>query len=142
MTFVSGLGGAFLFSKDPERLAAWYTDHFAMKFEGSAEFGAFYLVFWGLDPDNPKRKLDTTFSIMRAKVDFPEREKGPEPTDMYGDQPFMLNLRVHDLDGLMKHLAAKGVHPLRREDEDYGAFAWIRDGDGNRVELYQPIYSE
>ncbi len=142
MTFISGVGGAFLFSKDPERLAAWYTDHFAMEFEGSAEFGAFYLVYWGLDPDNPKHKLDTTFSIMRAKVDQPERVKGPEPTDMYGDQSFMVNLRVNDMDALLKHLAAKGVQPLKREDEDYGKFAWVRDGDGNRVELYQPIFPD
>ena len=27
-------------------------------------------------------------------------------------------------------------------DEGYGIFAWIRDGDGNRVELYQPGVAE
>jgi predicted enzyme related to lactoylglutathione lyase len=25
------------------------------------------------------------------------------------------------------------------EDESYGKFAWIKDCDGNRVELWQPL---
>ena len=138
MNHISGVGGAFIFSSDPKRLADWYAEHFGFVFESIADYGAFYQVFWGLDPESPKRKLDTTFSIMRAKTPFPTRKKGPEPTDMYGDQPFMLNLRVNDLHALLTHLAAKGVKPLKREDEEYGRFAWVRDLDGNRVELYEP----
>ena len=57
---------------------------------------------------------------------------------MYGDQPYMLNFRTDDLKSLLKHLEGKGVRILRQEDTDYGRFAWIRDLDGNRVELYQP----
>ncbi len=110
-----------------------------MEFEGSEEFGAFYRVFWAVDPDNSSRKLDTTFSIMKAGIPLERRVPQEEPEQMYGDQPFMVNLRVLDLDALLEHLAAKGVRPIRRQDESYGRFAWIRDGDGNRVELYQPL---
>ena len=35
--------------------------------------------------------------------------------------------------------AADGVWiDPRREDYDYGRFAWIRDPDGNRIELWEP----
>ena len=58
---------------------------------------------------------------------------------MYGDQSYMVNLRTDDLDGLIADLEAKSIPILKREDEPYGKFAWIRDLDGHRIELYQPI---
>jgi catechol 2,3-dioxygenase-like lactoylglutathione lyase family enzyme len=136
---IDGVGGAFVFSNDPERLAGWYREHLGLVFEGSAEFGAFYQMFWALDPADQSRRVDTTFSIMRANVPLPRWGGGGEPENMYGDQPFMVNLRVRDLDSVLGHLAARGVQPLKREDYDYGRFAWVRDADGNRVELYQPL---
>lgn len=101
-------------------------------------------MFWGQASDDPERKIDTTFSVMQAKAELPGAgpDAGEEPESMYGDQPFMVNLRVTDIDAVLDHLAAKGVEPLKREDESYGRFAWIRDGDGNRVEIYQPLAAE
>ena len=56
-----------------------------------------------------------------------------------GGQAFMVNIRVHDLDGLLAQLAADGIWiDPRREDFPYGRFAWIVDPDGNRVELWEP----
>lgn len=138
---IDGVGGAFVFSNDPERLAMWYSHHLGLVFEGSAEFGAFYTVFWAVDPEDASRKVDTTFSIMKATVTLPGAAPAAEPESMYGDQPFMVNLRVRDIDAVVGHLAARGVEPLKREDEEYGRFAWVRDADGNRVELYQPLHS-
>ena len=142
MRLVNGLGGAFVFSNDAARLAGWYAEHLGFRFEGSAAFGAFYHTFWTLDPDAPERRLDTTFSIMQAKVSLPVRAPAEAPASMYGDQAFMVNLRTDDLDALVAHLEQKGVRVLKREDEPYGRFAWIRDADGNRVELYQPLPQE
>ncbi len=141
MSHVNGVGGAFVFSEDPARLAGWYRDKLGLAFEGSEEFGAFYQVFWGLDPDNPANRLDTTFAIMRARKPMPSRDTEEEPDDMYGDQPFMLNLRVNDLDALLDDLKQQGIEAIKREDEEYGHFAWIRDADGNRLELYQPVHA-
>ena len=138
MTYVEGIGGAFIFSKEPTRLATWYTKNLGLEFEGDAENGVYYQVFWALDPDDVDHKMDTSFSIIRAKKDFPNPVTSPEPDDMYGDQPFMVNFRVRDLDALMTHLASNGIDPIKRMDDDYGRFAWIRDADGNRVELYEP----
>lgn len=139
MALIDGVGGAFIFSNDAERLANWYTEYLGLEFEGSTEFGAFYRVFWGLDPDDAERRMDTTFAIMQAKVDLDAPVMDPEPDSMYGDQPFMTNLRVRDLEGVLAHLADKGVEPIKQVDEGYGLFAWIRDGDGNRIELYQSV---
>jgi predicted enzyme related to lactoylglutathione lyase len=55
------------------------------------------------------------------------------------EKPFMINLRVDDLDGMIADLAAKGVEILGRQDEDYGRFAWILDPDGVKVELWQQL---
>ena len=83
--------------------------------------------------------MDTTVSIMRAR--FPTARELPEaePEEMYGDQPFMVNLRVRDLDAVLDRLRAAGTAVIGRMDEPYGRFAWVRDADGNRIELYEPV---
>lgn len=162
MSHVDGLGGAFIFSQDPERLARWYERTLGLSFERAGEGGAFYIVFWAADPADPSRRLDTTFAIMRSRMPHAPSDPGAmsmdadqggdadrggdsdqggdeESESMYGDQPFMVNLRVGDLDALVEELEAKGIGVLKREDFDYGRFAWIRDADGSRVELYQPM---
>ena len=52
---------------------------------------------------------------------------------------FMLNYRVAELDAVLAALRAEGVWiDDKREDSEYGRFAWILDGEGNRIELWQP----
>ena len=52
---------------------------------------------------------------------------------------FMINYRVDQLDALLKKLETDGVKIERKEDEPgNGRFAWIRDGEGNLVELWEP----
>ena len=54
-------------------------------------------------------------------------------------QPFMLNFRVENLDELVEALRAEEVWiDPKREDYDYGRFAWIMDPEGNRIELWEP----
>jgi len=139
MALINGIGGAFIFSNDPGSLAIWYAEHFGLQFTGDAGPGNFYVMFWALDPDDPSRKLDTTFAILQAEIPLTRQVPEEEPESMYGDQPFMLNLRTNDLDNLLVHLQDKGVQLISRQDESYGRFAWVRDADGNRVELYQPL---
>ncbi|MEO8547652.1 MAG: VOC family protein, partial [Sphingomicrobium sp.] len=55
------------------------------------------------------------------------------------EKPFMINLRVDDLDAVIVELAAKGIAIVGRQDEDYGRFAWILDCDGVKVELWQQL---
>ena len=57
-----------------------------------------------------------------------------------GTQQMMVNYRVDDLDALLDQLRAADVEiDPKREDYDYGRFAWIVDPEGNRVELWQPL---
>lgn len=52
---------------------------------------------------------------------------------------FMLNYRVENLDELLKVLKEEGVTiDEKREDYEYGRFAWIMDPEGNRIELWEP----
>ena len=140
MNLVDGVGGAFIFSENPGRLADWYAEHLGIEFEGGEEFGAFHVRFVAVDPEDSGWIADTTFAIMKAKAPVPRMtpHPGSSQEEMYGDQPFMVNLRVRDLDAVLAALAERGIEPLRRDDEGYAVFAWIRDLDGNRVELYQP----
>ena len=52
---------------------------------------------------------------------------------------FMINYRVADMDALLEVLRQEGVEiDPKRENHDYGKFAWIMDPDGNRIELWEP----
>lgn len=53
--------------------------------------------------------------------------------------PFMVNVRVADLDALLAALRAEGCEVLdKREDSEHGKFGWVIDPDGNKIELWEP----
>jgi predicted enzyme related to lactoylglutathione lyase len=114
-----GVGGVFLKAADPKGLSAWYGEHF-----GIARISGDSLLF-----DGPEAMGMTVFAHF------------PADTKNFGEGPqqSMINLRVDDLDALLTQLAAAGVRiDPKREDHEYGKFAWIWDPEGNRVELWQP----
>lgn len=141
MNLINGLGGAFIFSSDPARLAGWYREMLGVDFESNAEGDMFWQVFWLTHPEDPNQKYDTTFAVMKANDPQVRQLHEEEPNSMYGDQPYMLNFRTDDLEALLKHLVDNDMHVIRQEDTEYGRFAWVRDLDGNRIELYQPAPS-
>ena len=123
MARVTGIGGVFLRSKDPKRLSAWYIEHLGLP---ATEWG----VSFDWKDEVPKGTGTTAWSTF------------PDDTKYFGDDPrqTMINYRVDDLDALLEKLAAAGVWvDPQRQDEGYGKFAWIKDCDGNRVELWQPL---
>ena len=114
MAKVTGVGGVFYKVADPARTRAWYAEMLGVVAD---EHGAM------LPADGV-----TVWSPFAA------------PTDYFGpaDQPFMLNLKVDDLYALLVVLTAKGVELVGEPmAESYGKFAWIRDCDGFKVELWQ-----
>ena len=137
---LSGLGGVFVFSENPGALAEWYARVFDLEFEGVGEHGSYY-TFWSRADQDPERRLDTTFAVLPARGDIPRPPIHQDPGDMYGDQAYMVNLRVEDMDRMLAHLEQQQITVVGRQDEDYGRFVWVRDADGNRVELYQPLAS-
>jgi len=123
MANVTGVGGVFLRSQDPKALGAWYAKHLGI------EVGAYGATFMWTD-EVPKGTGMTTWNAF------------PKDTDYFGDpnQAAMINYRVDDLDALLVTLEAAGVWTdPKRMNESYGRFAWIKDCDGNRVELWQPM---
>jgi predicted enzyme related to lactoylglutathione lyase len=115
---VTGIGGAFLRTQDPEALYAWYERHLGV----SATYGSF--VF----PAATQRGDVAVAFFKRDNPYFPV------------SQPAMLNFQVDDVDAVLQRLIEAGV-PVdsKREDSPYGRFGWFTDPEGNRVELWQPV---
>jgi predicted enzyme related to lactoylglutathione lyase len=110
---------------------------FGFNFEGGGS--AFYQMFINLDQEDQSKKIDFHFAIMKGNESY-KREVKEESDNMYGDQNYMLNIRTENLENLISHLTENGVVIIKTEDYDYGKFAWVRDPEGNRIELYQPLF--
>ena len=55
----------------------------------------------------------------------------------------MQNLRVTDLENLLKKLSGEGVTIVGdMQSYEYGKFGWILDSEGNKTELWNPIDTE
>lgn len=115
---VTGIGGFFFRSRDPDALAKWYTQHL------------------GVNP------IPTT-----SEAEAWEQAAGPTAfapfpidTDYFGskDQPWMLNFRVGNLDAMVAQLTAAGI-AVKIDPEPYpqGRFARLQDLDGNPIELWE-----
>ena len=120
MEKVLGLGGVFFRAKDPKKLANWYRDNL------------------GIDvvPDDYETPpwQQTAGTCVFAPFN--------EDTDYFGDHrnKFMLNFRVRDLAAMIAQLEAAGVEVKQDPQSPYpnGAFAWIKDPEGNPIELWEP----
>ena len=129
---VVGIGGVFLKANDPARLAEWYAKHFGLTFQSSSgECGTgqnFWLEFVYRDDPDRAKQATVVFAIQSAVSRLPAERHAVE-----------INYRVTDLDGLLSQLTAAGIAIEKREEYDYGRFAWLRDLENNRIELYQPM---
>ena len=127
MARVTGIGGVFLRSPNPKRLAHWYAVHLGVKM---SEHGTVNFLWKDEIPAGTGLTVWSAF---------------PHDTEYFGStqgalQQAMINYRVDDLDKLLEQLAGAGVWiDPKRETYDYGRFAWIKDCDGNGLELWQPL---
>lgn len=125
-TRVTGIGGIFFKAKDTKKAQAWYRKHLGLPLDPA--WGGW--SFEWRDAKSPKKKGCTVWSAF-------------EPDTEYfgsGKQRFMLNYRVSNLKKVIEALKKEGVwiDPKGIEASDFGKFAWIKDCDGNRIELWQP----
>ena len=122
MTRVTGIGGVFIKAKDPTKLQAWYKTHLGIDVQ--AWGGA---AFHWTDAKGVPVNGATAWSVGDGSNFAPS------------SAPFMINYRVADLHGLLKALREEGCQVLDDLDEsEYGAFGWVMDPEGNKVELWQP----
>jgi predicted enzyme related to lactoylglutathione lyase len=129
MAKITGIGGVFIKSKsDHKALAAWYQKNLGMPLEpwGGAA------LRW---PDDQAEDKGVTAWHTAA------------PTSNWfspSDSTFQINYRIDNMMEMIAQLKAAGVDILKGpEFYENGAFAWIMDPEGNKVELWEPkIFDE
>jgi predicted enzyme related to lactoylglutathione lyase len=120
---IAGLGGVFLHSREPARLAGWYRDVLGIE---SVNYGESFHC------ELPVREAGGARRLTRAVwAVFPVGDGEVATAGV------TVNYRVDDMDAVLAHVRARNVEIVRSEDGEYGRFAWLRDPDGNDVELWQ-----
>ena len=129
MTSVQGIGGVFIYSADAANLAHWYRTVLGMEMERHPDGDKYFKVFFTRDLESSTIRENPVFAIYQAHEALAHQGRG-----------FLLNLRVADLATLLEQLRAQGIDIEPKMLEwARGKHAWIRDGDGNRIELYEEI---
>ena len=125
MKRVTGIGGIFFKADNPRTLSAWYEKHLGLASGPGGQGGMFH---WR-DDENPERRGMTVWSLFEKQSNYFDPSSAQ----------FMVNYRVDDLDALLNALRAEGVEiDPKREEHEYGKFAWITDPEGNKIELWEP----
>ncbi|WP_405221296.1 VOC family protein [Dokdonia sp. Asnod1-B02] len=125
MKRVTGIGGMFFKSEDPDAQKAWYKNHLGIPTD---QYG---WTFWWRDENG--KKCSTQWSPMNDDTTYFSPSK----------KQFMFNFRVDDLIALLAVLKEEGVTIVGKVEEySYGKFGWILDPEGNKIELWEPIDSE
>jgi hypothetical protein len=122
---VTGIGGVFLKSRSPVKLAAWYRMTLGLEIAPGGQF-----LTWDWRSTRASRRVRST--VWAAM--------GPKDRKWGAGQPSAeLNDRVTDFDLLLRRLRRTGVKVAERIDESpFGRFAWACDPEGNRFELWEP----
>jgi predicted enzyme related to lactoylglutathione lyase len=123
MEKVTGIGGIFWKCKDPKSLQAWYVEQLGVPLKHGT------MLFEWPDDDHPQRKGQTLLATFPADTQY----FAPSTS------PFMINLRVRDLDAMLAQLRAAGATVDEKiEDGEHGRFGWVLDPEGHRLELWEP----
>ncbi|HYC70638.1 MAG TPA: VOC family protein [Opitutaceae bacterium] len=123
---VTGIGGVFLRVKDPKKFGAWYRRHLGL--DVSEQWCG--CAFPWRDAKDPRKKGTTIWSAFDPDTKYFGSRR----------QAVMVNYRVANLKKALAALKKERVwiDPKGIEASEYGKFAWIRDGEGNRIELWEP----
>ncbi|MBJ2173503.1 VOC family protein [Aureibaculum sp. A20] len=118
---VTGIGGIFFKTDDPNATKDWYKKHLGFNTD---DWGC---TFWWKDADG--NKCSTQWSPFKQDSNYFEPSK----------KDFMFNYRVENLVELLDELKKEGVTVIDKIEEfEYGKFGWILDLDGNKIELWEP----
>ncbi len=123
---VTGIGGIFFFSENPEMTKEWYAKHLGLEVNQ-----------WGssFEYRNANRPDEINY------LQWSPFKKGSDYFSPSGKE-FMINYRVQNMEGLVKKLEESGVTILDSiETYDYGKFIHIMDAEGNKIELWEPVDS-
>jgi len=121
---VTGIGGIFFYSDNPEKTKEWYTKNLGIEINdwGSSSFESRNIK-------NPDEINSLQWKPFKKGDDY----FAPSKKD------FMINYHVQNIEGLVKKLKKNGFTVLDSiESYDYGKFIHILDADGNKIELWEP----
>lgn len=123
---VTGIGGIFFFSDNPEKTKEWYADNLGLE---TNEWGSSFEFRNAQRPDEINYLQWSPFSN-GSEYFVPSKKE------------FMINYRVQNIEGLIEKLKANKVTILDEiETFEYGKFVHIMDADGNKIELWEPVDS-
>jgi predicted enzyme related to lactoylglutathione lyase len=121
---VTGIGGIFFKSKNPQQVKAWYGTNLGL----------------AIGPNG------SPFEFRNAhrpdEINYLNWDAFPDSTDYFNpsEKEFMINYRVQNIEGLVRNLRQNGVTIVDEITEyPYGKFVHIMDPEGNKIELWEPI---
>ncbi len=123
---VTGIGGVFFKTKDPDKLKNWYNKHLGINTD---QYGAAFLSRQYRNPDSSHYLQWSPMKESTNNFDPSEKQ-------------FMINYRVENMEWLVEQLKKEGVTICDEiETFDYGKFVHIMDIEGNKIELWEPVDS-
>ncbi|MBC7889939.1 MAG: VOC family protein [Ferruginibacter sp.] len=127
MKKTTAVGGIFFRCKNPGLQREWYEKHL------------------GLVTDTYGTSFEWRHSDDSTKKGFTAWSPFADDTAYFGEtsRQYMINYRVENLELLVAALINEGVTIVDEiENYEYGKFVHILDGEGNRVELWEPNDTE
>jgi len=120
MVRVVAVNAIMIYADRPAELAGWYQEHLGIRSVVNPVDSCYYgeLGEWG-------DGTPVHFGIYPSPVPL-----GNSPRSV------MINYRVSDLPSAMLVLRSKGIQIDKTVEEGYGSFAYLRDPEGNLVELW------
>ncbi|QOI41609.1 VOC family protein [Leptospira interrogans serovar Canicola] len=120
---VTGIGGIFFFSDNPQETKEWYAKNLGLE---TNEWGS---TFESRDVNKPDEINYLQWSLFKKGSEYFSPSK----------KDFMINYRVQNIEGLVGKLKQNGVTILDSiTSYDYGKFVHIMDAEGNKIELWEP----
>lgn len=121
---VTGIGGIFFRTKNPQEIKSWYGENLGLAI---SEYGSSFEFRNANRPD---------------EINYLQWSPFDENTDYFDPsvKEFMINYRVQNIEGLVQKLRKNGVTVVDSiEEYSYGKFVHILDPEGNKIELWEPI---
>ena len=124
---VTGIGGIFFYSENPQKTNEWYSKNLGIKINdwGSSSFESRNI-------DKPDEINSLQWKLFKNGDDYFSPSK----------KTFMINYQVQNIEGLVTKLKNDGVTFLDSlVTYSYGKFVHIMDNEGNKIELWEPVDS-
>lgn len=122
---VTGIGGIFFFTDNPKETREWYAKNLGFDVN---DWGS---TFKSRNLNNPEEINSVQWSPFKNGDEYFSPSK----------KDFMINYRVQNIEELVEQLKQNNVTILDNiETYDYGKFVHILDAEGNKIELWEPIY--